>query len=267
MARINNLSGKDWLKFSISIWSDIHKSSEERRLDHPAIFPLELVERLIRCFTNEDAKVILDPFAGSGSSLIAARNCKKIGVGFETNPEYVDLANQRLSRPDLFSEIEYFPSFIYRMNAKDITNIITFNSVDFCVTSPPYWNILSQKRNADKKETRDYGNCINDLSQIFEYETFLISLSEVFKSVYKVLKHGSYMVVNVMDLRKGPNFYSFHSDLAEQLKRIGFTLEDIIIWNRSKDYNNLMPLGFNSSSFIVNKVHEYLLIFRKRNEN
>jgi hypothetical protein len=47
------------------------------------------------------------------------------------------------------------------------------------------------------------------------------------------------------------------------MKAIGFVLEDIIIWNREREYNNLRPLGY-PYVFIVNKVHEYILIFKKQ---
>jgi len=65
-----------------------------------------------------------------------------------------------------------------------------------------------------------------------------------------------------MDLRKGKQFYPFHSDLATELARRGFVLDDIIIWDRHADYNSLRPLGY-PSVFRVNKVHEFILIFQK----
>ena len=51
--RANQLDGKTWTKNSISIWSDINKSAEEIKLGHPALFPLQLAQRLIECFTTE----------------------------------------------------------------------------------------------------------------------------------------------------------------------------------------------------------------------
>jgi len=65
-----------------------------------------------------------------------------------------------------------------------------------------------------------------------------------------------------MDIRKGCEFFPFHSDLATEMQRIGYIFDDIIIWDRSLEYNNLRPLGY-PAVFRVNKVHEYLLIFQK----
>ena len=65
-----------------------------------------------------------------------------------------------------------------------------------------------------------------------------------------------------MDLRKKDKFFPLHSDVSHFAKQIGFSFEDIIIWDRHQEYNNMRPLGY-PYKFIVNKVHEYLLIFRK----
>ena len=85
--RANELDGRTWERNSISVWSDIRKTPEEVKLRHPALFPLELVVRLIQCFTNRYDKIILDPFAGVGSTPIAAELMGKTGIGIELSPE------------------------------------------------------------------------------------------------------------------------------------------------------------------------------------
>ena len=85
----------------------------------------------------------------------------------------------------------------------------------------------------------------------------------MFTEVNHVLKKGSYCIVNVMDIRKKNKFYPFHSDLATMMQTIGYIYDDLIIWDRQADYNNMRPLGY-PSKFRINKVHEYLLIFHKK---
>ena len=68
--------------------------------------------------------------------------------------------------------------------------------------------------------------------------------------------------MNVMVLRKGPQFFPFHSDLTRKMVDIGFILDDIILWDRRQDYNNLRALGY-PTTFRINKVHEFLLVFLK----
>lgn len=82
-SRANDLGGKDWTKYSISVWNDIRKTAEEAKLGHPAMFPGALVERLLLCFTKDSEKVVLDPFSGSGATLVAAKRMGKRGIGFE----------------------------------------------------------------------------------------------------------------------------------------------------------------------------------------
>ena len=85
----------------------------------------------------------------------------------------------------------------------------------------------------------------------------------IFTKVYDVLKVKGHCVVILMDIRKKDRFYPLHYDIAKNMENIGFTFEDIIIWDRQHEYNNMRPLGY-PYVFRVNKVHEYILIFRKR---
>jgi DNA modification methylase len=250
--RANGLDGRSWTRFSISVWSDIRWSQEERALRHPAMFPVMLVERLIQCFTQESERAILDPFLGSGSTLVAAQNLGRIGIGFEVYPDFLRLARQRAGPH----------ARIYQADARELARHLDAESVDFCVTSPPYWNILTQKRTADYKAIRHYGDGRHDLGRIADYGLFLDELVRVFAGVYQVLRPGKYCVVNVMDLRKASRFFPLHADLAARLGQIGFLFDDLLIWDRRQEYNNLRPLGY-PSVFRVNKTHEYLLIFQK----
>ena len=78
----------------------------------------------------------------------------------------------------------------------------------------------------------------------------------------RALKPGAYCCVVVMDLRKGDRLYPLHVDLGARLGDLGFICDDLIIWDRRGEYNNLRPLGY-PSVFRVNRVHEYVLIFQK----
>jgi len=218
------------------------------------MFPAMLVERLIRCFTRQSDQQILDPFMGSGSTLVAAERLGRTGIGFELYPHFIQLARRRLARLP--------PPVIHRADARDLARHLEPESVDFCVTSPPYWDILAQKRTADYKQPRPYGQAAGDLGRVGPYEVFLGELEAVFGRVYQALRPGKYCVVNVMDLRKKDRFFPLHADLTAVMRGIGFLLDDIIVWDRRQEYNNLRPLGY-PAVFRVNKIHEYLLVFQK----
>jgi len=260
------LSGKEWTKYSISIWS-IEKSKDERKIQHPAMFPEELCRRLIKIYTKKD-ETVLDPFMGSGSTLVAAKNLGRNYIGFEINDEYIELAKKRLKQSPLyeFSEEEKLVNKhegeIFQESAKNIKKVLLEKSVDFILTSPPYWDIHRQQRTADYKESRPYSNSKEDLGNESDYRLFLRKLGYIFRQCYSVLKDGKHCVVILMDIRKKDKLYLFHTDFIKIMERIGFSLEDIIIWDRRREYNSLRPLGY-PNVFRVNKVHEYILIFKK----
>ena len=233
---MNNFSGKEWLQHSFSIWRDINKNSEERKLKHPAMFPIQLAEKLIRIFTKDTSELILDPFAGVGSTLIAARNSQRKGIGFELSEEYCKITKQRLS--EYQSTLSTTPkeisnATIFKHDSRlAFDKYLTKNSVDLCITSPPYWDILNQKRTVDKKEIKNYSLSEEDLGNITDYNAFLEDLKKVFSQVYSVLKPNKRCCVVVMDIRKKNKFYPFHIDLTKVMEEIGFELEEFVIWDR-----------------------------------
>ena len=190
--KCNQLSGAEWLRYSMSVWDDIKKTKEEMKLKHPAMFPEMLIKRLLLSYTSNEEKTVLDPFMGSGSTLIAAYKLGKLGIGIDIAQEYIDLAKERLQQIEMNFEaqdIELIEPKLYRGDAKNISEIIN-NEVDICITSPPYWDILEQKRTADGKEIRNYGDNIKDLGKIDEYDKFLFELNQVWKGIFYCLETG-----------------------------------------------------------------------------
>jgi DNA modification methylase len=257
--RINDLTGKEWLQNSFSIWRNITKDTEEKKLNHPASYPAELSEKLIRIWTREGAN-ILDPFLGSGSTILGALNCNRRCTGIELSKEYCDMATERV-------ESKFPKNKNYKIiNGDSLKEIPKLNEeYDLTVTSPPYWDVLNMKRTADNKKAKNYSNSNNDLGNIDDYKEFIKMIESIFGEIIKKTKVGGYCIINVMDLRKKDIFYPLHMDIIEALRNVGWTLDDIIIWDRQSDYNNMKPLGY-PYKYRINKVHEYLIIFNKRKE-
>lgn len=260
----NGLNGKQWIQNSISVWSDIRKTAEENRLKHPAMFPGMLVERLVETFLRPEGETILDPFSGSGSTIVEVERLGKTGIGIELSPEFTKMGRRRIAdlSSDLFAKSRKPRSIIHEASVADIKELIGPESIDLCITSPPYWDILNQRRTADYKDVRHYGNLDGDLGTIADYEEFLDSLKTVFANVFTVLKPGAYCCVVLMDLRKKNRFFPLHSDFAARMTEVGYIFDDLIIWNRQAEYNNLRPLGY-PAVFRVNKVHEFVVLLQK----
>mgnify|MGYP003334039904 CR=1 FL=1 len=265
--RMNNLTGKEWLQNSFTIWRDVVKTSEERATKHPALFPQELVERLIRLYLRDPGSVVLDPFMGIGSTVLASMNQGMKGIGFDLSKDFCGIAKDRIGKfqGTLTSEFEIINPDVYNKDSRTISKIIPEGSVDLVVTSPPYWDILNQKRTADGKIIRNYSSDTEDLGNIPDYEEFLADLKNVYTEVFKVMKPGARCIAVVMDIRKKDKFYPLHEDQSRIMREIGFELDEYVIWDRQRDYNNMKTLGY-PYVYRFNRVHEFICIYLKRKE-
>lgn len=89
-----------YVRWFRSIWDDIPGASTK---DHPAPFPLELASRLIRMFSFVGDTVV-DPFCGTGTTLLAAMTWARSSVGYDIEPRYVAMTKQRLAQAPLLNE-------------------------------------------------------------------------------------------------------------------------------------------------------------------
>ena len=90
----STVSADDFMAMTLDVWSIPAESA--RRVGHPAPFPVELPEQLIRLYTFAD-DLVLDPFMGSGSTLVAAARLGRRYVGYDLDASYVDIARRRVA--------------------------------------------------------------------------------------------------------------------------------------------------------------------------
>ncbi|HEY9121940.1 MAG TPA: site-specific DNA-methyltransferase [Brevefilum sp.] len=96
--RISTIQKEDFLEWTKSIWT--FPAVQARKIGHPAPFPIELPHRCIQLYTYL-GDVVLDPFAGSGSTCLAAQQDGRRFIGFEIIEEYCQLAEERLAQGQL----------------------------------------------------------------------------------------------------------------------------------------------------------------------
>jgi len=267
---LNDLNGSKWLLYSKSVWDDILPSSSEKT-SHPAQFPVDIVRRLLHIFTHKK-DIVLDPFLGSGTTLIACRSLQRYGIGIELNPDYVELAKSRLAYQTLDAATEQkiiCTDSRELLDSPDLTRFLEKldrKHVDFVVTSPPYWDVLHESHKKTVlppgKHPQQYSDLKEDIGNIHDYDMFLDSLRQIFQQVYELLHPGKYCAIVTMDIRKKNIVYPLHSDIVDLMKSLRFSYQDVIIWNRDREYNYLRPMGY-PTTFIINRIHEYILVFRK----
>ena len=262
--RLNNLTSKEWIKFQKSWFIINPKSRKKDVMMHPAKFPEELIENFIRFFTKE-GQTIFDPMVGTGSTLLAAMNTNRNAIGIELSKKYANVAAQRVN-----DESETMNNSgnknnikLYNGDARMLDKIIS-SDIDYCITSPPYWDMLREK-GFETQKTREkmnydthYSEDERDVGNIEDYIKFLEELSEIYLKVYDVMKIGGYLTVIVKNIKKGGKIYPLAWDLTKKLDF--FTLKDEKIW--CQDNVKLAPYGYGYS-WVSNTVHHYCLIFKK----
>lgn len=282
--RLNTLSGKNWVKLTKSVWVedeslipvDYRKAIEagimlsqaeprdELKKRHPATFAEKDVEKLILFFTKE-GEVVLDPFMGTGSAGVTALKLNRKFIGVELYPEWFEVAKKRIDNC-----LHLFQNSSYTLYLGDSLEVmkekLKDDSVDFIVTSPPYWNILSKVDRKAKKERisnnlpTSYGFHEKDLAGISDYQEFLSKLQLYFSEMFRVLKSKKYIAVIVSDFRHKERYYLFHADIARLLENVGFVIQGLIILVQNS--KNLYAYGY-PTTYVPNICNHFVVIARK----
>src|SRR5579862_1053317 len=94
---INCMTAKEWLKSQLGVWEFFYEGRDIRdKTLHPATFPISLARHLLQLLSHR-GELVLDPFVGSGTTLVAARDIDRNAVGFDLQQKYIDLSESRLN--------------------------------------------------------------------------------------------------------------------------------------------------------------------------
>ena len=265
--KLNELTGKEWIKFSKS-WF-IHNPPRRKRdeLLHPAKFPESLVQEFVEFFTKPN-QWVLDPLLGTGSTLVACRQCARNGIGIELDPKYARIAKQRLTQLDFPGDTR---QVVRKGDALDAAKLLAeegIQAVDYCITSPPYWDQLKRHslRQKDRKRkglSTNYRSHPNGLGSIEGYDAFLEAQARIFDAVYDVMKPKGYLTIITNNVFSKGRVYPLAFDTVAKLSRRGersWVPKDERIWLQND--KRLIALGVNHS-YVGNRHHQYCLIFRK----
>ena len=263
--KLNNLTNKEWLKFQKS-WF-IHNPPPRKKgvLVHPAKFPETMAQEFIEFFTKE-GETVLDPMAGTGSTLVAALRAGRNSCCIELNPKYAKIAQNIIEeeRKVLGERVEGLASKVIHGDAAKVADF-GFPTFDYVLTSPPYWDMLRAKGAQTQKKRRaadeldvHYSDDPNDLGNIDDYEKFLEGLVDIYKRLKSLLREKAYLTIIVKNVKKGGTIYPLAWDLGRELGKT-YTLKDEKIW--LQDNQRLSPFGLGSA-WVSNTLHHYCLQFR-----
>jgi len=270
-SHINCLTPKEWVKSQVAIWELYYEARDIRDKDiHPAVFPIALPKKCIELFTHK-GELVLDPFVGIGTTLIAARDLERNAVGFDLNPKYIDFANKRLSQLNSSLFTSNVKQIAICDDAINIPKYLDEATVSLCVTSPPYANMLNRQRlnkslrsdlrkNKHYKKVQQYSDNPRDLGTMGLKE-YVEALAEIFKGILPLLKPKAHCVININDLWENNRRYPLHCYIIEAMEKVGYELRNIIIWDKRNLVNNVGIFGWPSNYITLSTTFEYILDF------
>jgi DNA modification methylase len=265
------ISPKQWIKNQLGVWQFNYERRDIRdKAVHPATFPISLARRVIDQFTHR-GELVLDPFVGSGTTLVAAQDAHRNAVGFDLQEAYVDLANHRLAEHRKDPMFNGSHQTAIRADAREIGRHIDAETVKLIFTSPPYANLLNRPRLNKSRRTTDrrngqylkveqYSQDARDLG-VLALEEYCEEMGRIFAGLLPLLRPGAHCVIDIPDMWWDNERVTLHIGLVQALREVGYELRNIIIWDRTNIVNRIGIFGWPSNYITMGTTFEYLLDF------
>ena len=264
---INCLTPKEWLKCQLGVWQFFYETRDIRDKNvHPATFPISLSKKIIELFSHQ-GELILDPFVGSGTTLVAANDTNRNAVGFDLQTKYIGLCESRLKKQsNLFNEAH---QIAIQDDARSITKYLEPETVSLIWTSPPYANLLNRERKNKSRRDRNneqlgkveqYSQDPRDLGTM-ETSKYTLAMGDIFENLLPLLRPKAHCVINVPDMWWENRRVTIHVSLIEELRKRGYELRNVIIWDRTNVVNRIGIFGWPSNYITMGVTFEYLLDF------
>jgi len=93
-SKISDITKEEFMNWTNGVWT--FSGESKKKIGHPAPFPIELPRRCIKLFSFVD-DTVLDPFLGSGTTLVATKMLNRKGIGIEIDPQYCASAKKRIN--------------------------------------------------------------------------------------------------------------------------------------------------------------------------
>jgi DNA modification methylase len=263
---ISCVTAKDWLKSQVAVWEFYYEGRDIRdKKIHPAVYPISLPARCIGLFTHR-GELVLDPFCGTGSTLVAAQDLERNAVGLDLNENYVALAQSRVGESSGTTR-----QLALQADARDAAAYLRKESVALCVTSPPYANMLNRNRlnkslrsdlrkNEHFQKNLQYSTDPRDLGTL-RADEYAAALAEIYKGILPLLKPRAHCVINVNDLWEDNRRILLHVMVIEAMRSVGYELRNIIVWDKRSLVNKAGIYGWPNNFITLGITFEYLLDF------
>lgn len=267
-SNLSCIEAKDWMKNQIGVWQFTYEPRDIRDKNiHPAVFPISMAKRVIEQFTHK-GELVLDPFVGSGTTLVAAQDLERNALGFDLKQDYIDLSNFRVANRTLGSQCQ---QMAFCDDARNIVKRVAPKTVKLVFTSPPYANILNRERKnksrrGDLRQNTQFGK-VEQYSQdprdlgTLDADNFEKEISFVFKEIKPIFQEKAHIVINITDAWVDGKRVPLHINIINAMQAAGYVFRNTVIWDRRNLVNKIGIFGWPSSYITMGTTFEYILDF------
>jgi DNA modification methylase len=260
--KMNDLNLNRWKEYNDiltdSLWLlDKRDRSGVHCADYWGNFVPQIPYQLLRRYTKR-GEWVLDPFLGSGTTLIECKRLGRNGVGIELQPSIAQKSRTAVNteRSKFSVQCEVISGDSTILNFPDQLRKLNIKSVQFALVHPPYWDII--KFSAKQ----------NDLSNTKSLGDFLDKFGCVIKNCASVLDKGRYLAVVIGDKYCDGEWIPLGFLSMQEVLKHGFRLKSIIIKNfkqtkAKRSQEELWRYRALVGGFYVFK-HEYIFLFQKK---
>jgi DNA modification methylase len=259
--KVNDLNLNRWKEYidiiTDSLWVlDKRDKSGAHNAGYWGNFIPQIPNQLLRRYTKKN-EWVLDPFLGSGTTLIECKRLGRNGLGIELQPEVTKIAKENIAKENNPYKINtaILNGDSTAIDIKKALNKLKIKSVQFVIMHPPYWDII---KFSDKK---------NDLSNAESVESFLSMFSKVSGNALSVLDKGRYFAVIIGDKYSSGEWIPLGFYLMNDLIKKGYKLKSTIVKNFDEtkgkmNQKELWRYRALAGGFYIFK-HEYIFLFQK----
>lgn len=260
MGKINDLEMSKWKELT-DVWTDSlwiipsRDNSGAHSGHYHGNFVPQIPHQLLTRYTKA-GDFVLDPFSGSGTTLIEAQRMDRNSIGIELQPSIAAEAIARIHSEQKSGIIaDTFVDDSRTFDTNRILDTYKIKNVQFIIYHPPYWDIIK------------FSEDVNDLSNSKSIEEFLDNFRQVVKNTSAILEKGRYCAVVIGDKYANSQLIPLGFYCMQAMQQEGLTLKATIVKNfeETKGKANQRALwrqrALKNGLYIFK--HEYIFVFKK----
>jgi DNA modification methylase len=260
-SKINDLNLNRWKEYddliTDSLWvMEKRDKSGAHSAGYWGNFIPQIPNQFLRRYTKK-GEWVLDPFLGSGTTLIECKRLGRNGIGIELNNEVIKLAKDNLVKEKNRSRVKtkVIKGDSRKVDLKSELQKLKIESVQFVLLHPPYWDIIkfSQKK--------------SDLSNAKSTEDFLEMFGNIVDNICGMLDKGRYLAVVIGDKYSDGEWIPLGFYTMQEVMKRGYKLKSTIVKNfdttkGKMNQKELWRYRALAGGFYIFK-HEYIFLFQK----